>query len=66
MVDEILDTRTKSCPPEYMNIPIPKEHEYYANSVRQMPFVRSRYYPGTGESVNSPRDLVGRERLLHY
>ncbi|XP_071953230.1 dual oxidase 2-like [Antedon mediterranea] len=51
IVDEIVDTRDASCPPEKFYIKIPNEHKFYSKMGNgKMPFDRSRYDMTTGKS----------------
>lgn len=57
LAHEILDTSRPGCPPENMDIPVPKEmkHEYNYKSI---PFTRSNYHSDSGSSPNNPRQQV--------
>ena len=59
MVDEIVDSRNPACPPEYFNIPIPKDDLLYDPEGRgdiSLGFLRSQYDQNVSES--SPRQQV--------
>ena len=60
VVDEIVDSRRPSCPPEYSNIDIPNDYKLYksAGDPKRMPFVRTRYDQTTGKSPGNPRQQV--------
>ncbi|KAG1674994.1 Dual oxidase 2 [Nymphon striatum] len=54
--EEILDSQSSSCPPEYFDLKIPKNHDYMKVSGHtKMPFIRSKYDHTTGMSPNNPR-----------
>jgi dual oxidase len=67
VVEEILDAQSAGCPPEYINIEIPKE-VYAENGTlvkfshstghTSMPLLRSRYKVITGQSPNNPRQQL--------
>lgn len=57
-VEEILDAQRPGCPPEYENIPIPRDHPLRAKGAKEMPFLRTRYDMTTGYSPNVPREQV--------
>ena len=54
---EIVDTSRPGCPPEYMNIPVPKGKEDKYN-YKYIPFTRSNYHSDSGRSPNTPRQQV--------
>ncbi|XP_065166773.1 dual oxidase 2-like [Atheta coriaria] len=59
IVEEILDAQRPACPPEYFNIPIPKEHPYRKqHSHTEMPLLRTRFDHRTGHSPNNPRQQL--------
>lgn len=58
VVEEILDARIPSCPPNYFNIPIPKNHEFEKVGIKNMPFIRTNYDKKSGKSSNAPRKQV--------
>ena len=61
VVEEILDAQGSSCPPEYINLNIPKGHPQYdpdGRGGREMPLLRTRYDMTTGYSPNNPRQQV--------
>jgi dual oxidase len=60
VVEEILDAQRPGCPPEYFNIKIPKDHEFYTKDREEMPFLRSRWSQQTGHSPGNPRQQVTR------
>lgn len=56
VAEEILDSQTSSCPPEYFFIDIPDGHEYREQTKHtKMPFIRAQYDHRTGTSPNNPR-----------
>lgn len=55
VVEEILDARVPSCPPNYFNIPIPKKHDFKKLGIKDMPFIRTKYDTKSGKSSNTPR-----------
>ncbi|XP_077966931.1 dual oxidase 2-like [Styela clava] len=62
VVEEILDAQRPGCPPEYFNIPIPKNDSMYdrdGTGTVEIPLVRSRYQQAiTGYSPNFPRQQL--------
>lgn len=58
VVEEILDARVPSCPPNYFNIPIPDEHYFKKVGVKDLPFIRTNYDKKSGKSSNAPRKQV--------
>lgn len=60
VVEEILDAQRAACPPEYINIKIPKNHRYRIDKPghTEMPVLRTRYDHRTGHSPNNPRQQV--------
>ncbi|XP_024892800.1 dual oxidase 2-like [Temnothorax curvispinosus] len=60
VVEEILDAQRPACPPEYINIKIPKNHRYRINKPghTEMPVLRTRYDHRTGHSPNNPRQQL--------
>jgi dual oxidase len=61
MVEEILDVQTPGCPPEYINIPIPKCDSLYDPGCTGrvvIPLTRSRYWMLSGQSPNNPRQQL--------
>ncbi|KAI8789215.1 G-protein coupled receptor 126, partial [Biomphalaria glabrata] len=60
LVEEILDAQRSGCPIEYMNIPVPVDHKYNPNKIKdlEMPFLRTRYDQRTGFSSNNPRQQL--------
>ncbi|MBN3306687.1 DUOX2 oxidase, partial [Amia calva] len=61
VVFETLDTRRPGCPPEFMNIPIPKGDPIFdPNNTGKtlLPFERSEWDRETGQSPNSPRTQI--------
>lgn len=60
VVEEILDAQGAACPPEYINIKIPENHEYRTKgpNVPELPVLRTRYDMRTGFSPNNPRQQV--------
>ena len=60
-MEEILDAQRAGCPPEYINLDIPKEHEHYSENpkfVNVLPVLRTRYDMKTGLTPNNPRQQV--------
>ncbi|XP_047452502.1 dual oxidase 1 [Mugil cephalus] len=58
---EISDSRTPSCPPEFMNIPVPKGDPIFdptATGKVQLPFQRSPWDKESGQSPSNPRIQV--------
>ena len=65
IVEEILDSQNGGCPPEYMNIQIPREMPSedaktkikfnHSTGHTFMPLIRTRYDLNTGHSTNNPR-----------
>lgn len=53
---EIVDTSRPGCPPEYMNIHVPKGKQKY--DYKYIPFTRSNYHYDSGQSPNTPRQQV--------
>lgn len=61
MFQEIAVAEEAGCPPEYINIPIPRGHSLFdpnGEGGREMPMLRSAYDEHTGQSPNSPREQV--------
>ncbi|XP_068222962.1 dual oxidase-like isoform X2 [Palaemon carinicauda] len=60
VVEEILDSQGRACPPEYFNIDIKPSHRYRKNSphLEQLPFHRTRYDRTSGLSTNNPRQQL--------
>lgn len=59
VVEEILDAQRAACPPEYINLKIPKNHRYSTIlNHSEMPVLRTRYDARTGYSPNNPRQQV--------
>lgn len=58
MTEEILNTRSSSCPPDYFRIAIPPKHPFRKTGREEMPFIRSRYEKKSGKSSNNPRKQV--------
>ncbi|KAK2164701.1 hypothetical protein LSH36_60g05053 [Paralvinella palmiformis] len=61
LVEEILDAQRAGCPPEYINLDIPKEHEHYSENpkfVNVLPVLRTRYDMKTGLTPNNPRQQL--------
>ncbi|CAB4009500.1 dual oxidase 2-like [Paramuricea clavata] len=54
---DIVDTSRPGCPPEYMNIHVPKgKHDKY--DYKYIPFTRSNYHSDSGKSPNTPRQQI--------
>ncbi|XP_025152426.1 dual oxidase 2 [Harpegnathos saltator] len=59
VVEEILDAQRPACPPEYINIDIPEDHQYRIKPGHtEMPILRTRYDQRTGHSPNNPRQQL--------
>ncbi|RWS24761.1 dual oxidase 2-like protein [Leptotrombidium deliense] len=59
VVEEILDSRRPSCPPEYIHLDVPKDHLYYKTMKHtKMAVIRSRYDEKSGHSPNNPRQQL--------
>lgn len=59
VVEEILDAQRPGCPPEYFNIPIPKDHpDFEPEKAGAIPLLRSRHDFNTGYSPNAPRQQL--------
>ena len=60
-MEEILDAQRAGCPPEYINLHIPKGHPQYDPAGvggKELPLLRTRYDMTTGYSPNNPRQQV--------
>jgi len=58
---EIFDSRTPGCPPEFMNIPVPKADPYFDPSATGkvlLPFQRGPWDKESGQSPSNPRTQV--------
>ena len=60
VVEEMLDTQRAGCPPEYINVPIPEDHEYRMKDPGHtvMPLLRSRYAQSSGSGPGNPRQQL--------
>ncbi|XP_045615867.2 dual oxidase 2 [Procambarus clarkii] len=60
VVEEILDAQGAGCPPEYFNIPVEENHEYFTDNpkLKELPLLRTRYDMTTGFSPNNPRQQL--------
>ncbi|XP_068459768.1 dual oxidase 2 isoform X3 [Clinocottus analis] len=58
---EMFDSRTPGCPPEFMNIPVPKGDPYFdptASGQVLLPFQRGPWDKESGQSPSNPRTQV--------
>ncbi|XP_030587776.1 dual oxidase 1 [Archocentrus centrarchus] len=58
---EIFDSRTPGCPPEFMNIPVPKGDPFFdltASGTVLLPFQRGPWEKESGQSPSNPRTQV--------
>ena len=69
VVEEILDAQRAGCPPEYINLHIPKGHPQYdpeGVGGKELPLLRTRHDMTTGYSPNNPRQQVkGQCHVVH-